>query len=119
MSTFMDVPGVKPGALDAAVAAKLADPTSATRAAGNTTFVPKWQPLTAYTAGYAVLSPAGDTVTAIASFTSGASFNPANWNFSPTYATKASPALTGAATLNGVQLATTDDAFINSIIFGG
>lgn len=53
----------------------------------NATFVPKWKATTAYLAGDAVLSPAGDTVTAIANFTSGASYNAANWNYSPTYAT--------------------------------
>lgn len=41
MSSFMDVPGVKPGDLDAKVAAEIADPTSATRAAGNATYVNK------------------------------------------------------------------------------
>jgi hypothetical protein len=36
-----------------------------------------------------------------------------------TYASKDDAALTGSPTLNGVPVATTDDAFINSIIFGG
>jgi hypothetical protein len=47
--------------------------------------VSKWQPNTAYTAGQPVVSPAGDMVTAVANFTSGASFNAANWNISSSY----------------------------------
>lgn len=35
-----------------------------------------------------------------------------------TYAAKNSPAITGTPTVNGVPVATTDDAFINSIIYG-
>jgi hypothetical protein len=61
----------------------------------NATFVPKWKPNTAYLAGEAVLSPAGDTVTAKVNFTSGASYNAGDWNVSSTYATPAQAA--GAA----------------------
>lgn len=46
----------------------------------NATFVPKWKATTAYLAGDKVLSPNGDVVKAIANFTSGASYNAANWN---------------------------------------
>jgi hypothetical protein len=35
------------------------------------------------------------------------------------YAALADAALTGAPTLNGVPVATTDDAFINALILGG
>jgi len=42
-------------------------------------FVPKWKPTTAYLTGDVVTSPTGDVVTAIANFTSGASYNAANW----------------------------------------
>jgi lysophospholipase L1-like esterase len=66
----------------------------------NATFVPKWKATTAYLAGDAVLSPAGDTVTAIANFTSGASFNAANWNYSATYA----PIATAANRPSGIVL---------------
>jgi lysophospholipase L1-like esterase len=59
-------------------------------AALSATFVPKWKPTTAYLAGDKVLNPTGDVVSAIANFTSGASFNAANWNYSPTFARAAS-----------------------------
>lgn len=58
--------------------------------------VPKWKPTTAYTAGDKVVSPNGDIVSAITSFTSGASYNAANWNVSASYAGKVtSPFLAG------------------------
>jgi hypothetical protein len=65
----------------------------------NATYVPKWKPTTAYLAGDAVLSPAGDTVTAIANFTSGASYNAANWNLSQSY-----PAKGGASKSDGQNI---------------
>jgi hypothetical protein len=92
------IPGV---ADDAAVAGLVEDPESDTATALNATYastaavaakantadvVPKWKATTAYLAGDAVLSPAGDTVTAKVNFTSGASFNAANWNYSASYA---------------------------------
>lgn len=52
----------------------------------------QWQPATAYAAGQRVISPSGDVVSAIAAFTSGATFNPANWSYSTTFARSASPA---------------------------
>lgn len=55
----------------------------------SATYVPKWKATTAYLAGDKVLNPSGDVVTAIANFTSGASYNPANWNLSPTYSRQA------------------------------
>lgn len=64
------------------------DPKPLTQTAAAATYVPKWKANTAYLAGDAVLSPAGDTVTAIANFTSGATYNAANWNLSPTYPSK-------------------------------
>lgn len=39
----------------------------------------RWTPNTSYTAGQAVLSPSGDVVTANTTFTSGSSYNSANW----------------------------------------
>jgi len=71
------------GVPDAALAARVV--TGATATALNATYVPKWKPLTAYAAGYAVLSPTGDIVTAATSFTSGASFNAADWLISTSY----------------------------------
>jgi len=46
----------------------------------NATFVPKWKASTAYLAGDKVISPYGDIVFAKVDFTSGATFNAANWN---------------------------------------
>src|SRR5690348_12029756 len=71
------------GVPDAALAGRVV--AGATAAALNATYVPQWKPLTAYTAGQAVLSPAGDTVTAKTSFTSGSSFSASNWNYSSNY----------------------------------
>ena len=45
----------------------------------GTEAIPRWKATTAYTAGAKVLSPVGEVVTARVSFTSGASYNPANW----------------------------------------
>ena len=39
--SFLDVPGVKPAGLDAATAALLSNPASATAGAGNATYAPK------------------------------------------------------------------------------
>lgn len=51
----------------------------------KTDSVPKWKATTAYLAGDKVVSPSGDVVSAKVDFTSGASFNAANWNFSTTF----------------------------------
>jgi lysophospholipase L1-like esterase len=56
----------------------------------KTDSVPKWKATAAYLAGDKVLSPAGDVVSAKANFTSGASFDPANWNYSETFVPKVS-----------------------------
>lgn len=53
---------------------------SATRAALKTGFTPKWQPNTAYLANDKVLSPNGDVLSAKINFTSGATYNPADWD---------------------------------------
>lgn len=89
------------------------DPKPPTRAELSATYVPKWKPNTAYLAGDPVLSPAGDTVTAKIGFTSGATYNPVNWNYAPTarqvdardsFALKANGLLaTGAAADSGHQ----------------
>lgn len=49
-------------------------------AALSATFVPRWKATMAYLAGDKVISPNGDTVTAKANFTSGASYNAVNWD---------------------------------------
>ena len=48
--------------------------------------VPAFQPSTFYNAGTQVISPNNDVVSAIASFTSGASYSATNWTLSTTYA---------------------------------
>jgi len=62
-------------------------PTRLSDTALTATYVPKWKPTTAYLAGDKVLSPNGDVVSAVANFTSGASYDASNWSLSPTYAT--------------------------------
>jgi hypothetical protein len=57
----------------------------------SSTFVPKWQPSTAYAAGQQVISPNGDLVSAATAHTSGASFSGlvsagGNWTVSTTFA---------------------------------
>lgn len=68
------------------------------------TYTTKWQPNTVYTTGQIVQSPTGDLVSAITNFTSGSSYNAANWNLSASYATPVQAAGTSAAL---------------SIVFGG
>jgi len=59
---------------------RLSDPSLAAA------YAQRWQPLTTYTAGQAVLSPIGDVVTAITGFTSGASYVATDWILSPALA---------------------------------
>lgn len=47
-----------------------------------------WQPLTSYAAGAQVVSPNNDVVSALAAHTSGATYTPANWALSATYASQ-------------------------------
>lgn len=47
--------------------------------------VPKWKPNTAYTAGQQVVSPNNDIVSAVSTFTSGATYNAGNWNFTSSF----------------------------------
>jgi lysophospholipase L1-like esterase len=74
---------------DDAIEAAITGVGTKTKAALSATYVPKWKATAAYLAGDAVLSPAGDTVTAKVNFTSGASYDAANWNYSTAYATPA------------------------------
>src|SRR5213595_3823864 len=57
-----------------------------TPASINSGYLPKWKPNTAYSAGFAVLSPSGDVVTAKTGFTSGSTYSASNWNLSSSYA---------------------------------
>ena len=70
---------------DNAIATAINASGSATKAALSATYVPKWAPNTAYAQGAAVVNPSGDTVTAKVAFTSGASYDAANWNLSVAY----------------------------------
>lgn len=68
------------------------DPTvansAATMAQSNAGLLPLWAASTAYAAGQRVTAPNGDIVTAKAAFTSGAAYDPANWNASEQSATR-------------------------------
>lgn len=52
----------------------------------SATYAQQWKPTTAYVAGQPVVNPTGDVVTAKTGFTSGATYNPVNWNLSASYA---------------------------------
>jgi hypothetical protein len=58
--------------------------------------VPRWAPTTTYTLGQQVVSPNNDVVSAIAGFTSGASYVPANWAVSSTFAPIQTAPVSGA-----------------------
>lgn len=84
-----------------------------------TAAVPAWKPTTAYTAGQSVINPSGEVVSALATFTSGASYNAANWSTpaSGTYAPIVNAAHTGTFGVNAtsakrqpVNIASTLDA---------
>jgi hypothetical protein len=79
----------------------------------KTDSVPKWKATTAYLAGEKVLSPAGDVVSAKVNFTSGASYDAANWDLSTNVAGKLDK--TEAATTYAGKAA----AFDVSGLFGG
>lgn len=68
--------------------------TTAQVAAAQTTAnaaVPRWAPTTAYLIYQQVVSPNNDVVSATVAHTSGASFTPANWTLSSTYAPTLGP----------------------------
>jgi hypothetical protein len=86
LSTGTVPDGRLPGRLsDASLSATILDQTAAPIATAvapkldKSDAIPKWKPTTAYTSGDKVLNPAGEVVTARATFTSGASYTPANW----------------------------------------
>jgi len=62
------------------------DPKPLTQKAADAAYAKQWKPNTAYTAGQPVINPTGDVVTAKVDFTSGATYNAANWNLSSLYA---------------------------------
>lgn len=65
--------------LDAQVAALVSAPASASAVQLRAALVARWQPNMAYAAGFPVLNPSGQIVTANSSFTSGSSYNASNW----------------------------------------
>ena len=69
-----------------AVGAEPAGLSATTKTELAATFVPLWKPYTAYALGAPVLNPSGDLVTAVAAFTSGASYVANNWAVSLTFA---------------------------------
>jgi hypothetical protein len=94
-STALDARlGVKVPPLVAAYIA--ADPSvvtaAATMAASTVGLVPVWKASTAYVAGQLAIAPNGDIVSAKVNFTSGSSYNAANWNPSTDGATLATMA---------------------------
>lgn len=54
-------------------------PPAAPAAATTGTYLPEWQPNTAYTAGQYVLNPSGQVASANSTFTSGSSYTASNW----------------------------------------
>jgi len=77
-------------------------------------------PATPYTLGQQVLSPNNDVVSAIAAHTSGASYTPANWTLSATFATvpkAVKNALTGWFHADGFGVAVANTAAANDTAF--
>jgi hypothetical protein len=74
-----------PKSIEATVAAK-ADASAVAAKLDKADAVPKWKANTAYTAGQQVVSPNGDIVSAVATFTSGGAYSAANWTLSTTFA---------------------------------
>lgn len=58
-----------------------------------------WLPNTAYTIGQQVVSPNNDVVSAVANFTSGASYNAVNWSLSLSFAGKSATGYTGSPSI--------------------
>jgi hypothetical protein len=69
------VPTTTAGLMDAV----FADATSAPSKRLTATYATQWKPSTAYTAGQQVIAPNGNTVSAVADFTSGTVYSDANW----------------------------------------
>jgi hypothetical protein len=65
--------------LDTSVNAIVGNSSSATAGALRAAYLPKWKAGTAYASGEPVLNPSGQTVTANAAFTSGATYDSSKW----------------------------------------
>ena|GEM_PF-3571892 len=81
IATAADIPDIS---ATYATATALTTEASTARTAESKA-VPRWAPTTTYTLGQQVVSPNNDVVSAIAGFTSGASYVPADWAVSSTY----------------------------------
>lgn len=68
-----------------------------TRAEADANYVSYWRPNTEYRKDQRVVSPNNDVVSAISAFTSGTTYNPANFNFSGSYALTMPPSYAGTA----------------------
>ena len=92
-------PGPNTVPTQSAIQSEVTTPGTPTAAALTATYaskadvVPKWKANTAYASGQIVVNPSGDTVSAKAAFTSGATYNAANWNNA--YSTPSRDATTG------------------------
>lgn len=64
---------------DTTLAGLVTSPASATRAALAGAYVARWKASTAYVAGDIAVNPAGNTVQAIAGFTSTSTYDPSKW----------------------------------------
>jgi YD repeat-containing protein len=82
----------------------------------SATFAAKWQPLTVYAAGFPVLSPNNDLVTAKTAHTSGASFTAANWDLVPTFAL-ANPTLAVTYNGDGSVATTTENGILTTFTY--
>jgi len=91
-------------------------PTRLTETVQNATFAAKWQPLTVYAAGFPVLSPNNDLVTAKTAHTSGASFTAANWDLVPTFAL-ANPTLAVTYNGDGSVATTTENGILTTFTY--
>lgn len=89
---------------DVAIKDAINNAASATRGALKSSFMPKWQPNTAYVANDKVLSPNGEVLSSKLNFTSGATYDPANWD----------KPLDAAYALKGEGVAIPSDTFVSN-----
>jgi YD repeat-containing protein len=92
------------------------NPASPAAVLQSATFAAKWQPLTVYAAGFPVLSPNNDLVTAKTAHTSGASFTAANWDLVPTFAL-ANPTLAVTYNGDGSVATTTENGILTTFTY--
>lgn len=97
--------------IDAAVGFLIRNNASEAAAALRAFYLPKWSPNTAYAPAEPVINPSGQVVTANAAFTSGATYNAADWTISAggTGSGGAATAVSSVAGRTGAVTLTTDD----------